>query len=300
MSIVTSREVLPRTFSHRFGEAPSAERKFVVTVTQPVPHQTILNFIRIAHGSPHPEYAYLFCVEGSLTEPDPYHVEVTFRYELPQSGGPEDGKKFASSPLARPDVWSFSAGGAQIPATRHYDGNGNYNVKPLVNGAGDLFEGVTGLEAEIRATISWNRATFPKNLASVANCVNDAPWLWGARHTWFCQGISASAQSEVVNGTLVNYWSGSTELVYRASSHNLYLPHVGWNYLRTAGDYSASSKTRQYVVFKNSDGTDEQVPASTPQPLNADGTRKEGEPDILVRRIYPEITFSYYFGTPPF
>jgi hypothetical protein len=54
------------------------------------------------------------------------------------------------------------------------------------------------------------------------------------------------------------------------------------------------------VLVKDSDGTD--VRASTPQPLNTNGTQKSAgsAPDILTRRIYPEINFTTYFGVPPF
>jgi len=296
MSVVDFREILPRTFSHRFGEAPTAERRFVVTVTQPVPHQTIIDQIGIVHGSTHPEYAYLFCTEGTLSETDRHHVDATFRYEVPRFDGQD--AQLEPNPLARRDVWSFSTGGAQIPVARYYEGDGNNTIKPLVNAANDLFEGVTSLEAEVRATISWNRAQFPAALAAaVTNSINSHPYLWGGVHTWFCQGISASAQSEVVNGLTVNYWSGTTELVYRASGHNLRLLHVGWHYLKTAGNYSPDSKTRAYV--KTNDG--EEVASSNPQPLKSDGTLKtSGEPDILVRRVFPEVNFATFFGTPPF
>lgn len=298
MSVVGFREILPRTFSHRFGEAPTAERRFVVTVTEPVSHQTIIDQIGIVHGSVHPEYGYIFCTEGTFTETDRHHVEATFRYELPQFDG-QDPQRFEPNPLARADLWSFSTGGAQIPAVQHYDGTGNATLKPLVNSAGDLFEGVTTLEAEVRATIAWNRAVFPANLAAaVTNCVNSAPYLWGEAHTWFCQGISATPQSEVVNGLPVAYWSGTTELVFRASGHNLRLIQQGWNYLKTAN--VLSSKERAYVDYDNN-GTVERVPSSTPQSLNSDGTRKtSGDPDIITRRVYQEIDFATYFGVPPF
>lgn len=292
MSIVSYREVLPRTFSHRFGEAPTAERRFVVTVSEPVSHQAIINQIGIGHGSTHPEYDYLFCTEGTFSETDRHHVDATFRYELPKFDG-QDAKRFEPNPLARADIWSFSTGGAQIPTTRYYDGTGNATIKPLVNGAQDLIEGITSLEAEVRATIAWNRATFPADLAAaVTNCVNSSPYLWGGAHTWFCQGISASPQSEVVNGLPVSYWTGTTELVYRASTHNLFISHVGWNYL------DGGTKKKAYVIDPD---TNEKVPASTPQPLNSDGTRKtSGEPDILTRRVFAEIDFATYFGVPPF
>ena len=295
MAITSFREVLPRTFTHRFGEAPTAERKFAATVTGPTSTQEVLNAIGIFHGSVHPEYPYLRCLNGSFTEPDRFHVEATYSYELPSVGSQE----LDPNPLARPDVWSFSTGGAQVPALYYYHGNGNADVRPLVNAAHDFFEGLTTLEAEVRATISWNRAVFPAALAAaVTNGINDAPYLWGEKHTWQCAGISAQRQYEVVNDVEIGYWSGTTELVYRASGWNLLLPHVGFNRLD-------GNDKRPCLVKGNEDG-DEDIAATTPQPLNNNGTQKyppgttQGVPDILVRRIYREISFNPYFGTPPF
>lgn len=295
MAVINYREILPRTLSHKFGEAPTAERKFIATVDGATPTQQVLNAIGIFHGSVHPEYTYLRCLNGSFTEPDQFHVEATYSYELPNVGSQE----LDPNPLARPDVWSFSTGGAQVPALTYYHGNGNADVRPLINGAGDFFEGLTTLEAEVRATIAWNRAQFPAALAAaVTNGINDAPYLWGAAHTWQCSGISAQRQYEVVNDVEIGYWSGTTELVYRASGWNLSLPHVGFHYVSGTGG-------TKFTVYARNKDTGEDEPASTPQPLNADGTLKyaggtSGPPDILVRRIYREISFNPYFGTPPF
>ncbi len=294
MAVTSFREVIPRTFTHRFGEAPTAERKFVATVDGATPTQQVLNAIGIFHGSNHPEYPYLRCLNGSFSEPDRFHVEATYSYELPAVGSAE----LDPNPLARPDVWSFSTGGAQVPALTYYDGNGNGDIRPLVNAAHDFFEGLTTLEAEVRATIAWNRAAFPADVAAaVTNGINASSYLWGPKHTWQCAGISASKQYEVVNSVEIGYWSGTTELVYRASGWNLLLPHVGFNRL-------VGSDKRPCLVKGNEDG-DEDIAASTPQALNANGTQKfppgggQGVPDILVRRVFPEINFAPYFGVPP-
>lgn len=297
MSVVNFREVLPRTFQHRFGESPSAERKFVVTLTEPVAHQLVLNTVGIFHGAAHPEYGYLVCTEGSINETDRQHAEITYRYEVPQFDG--NSSEFQPNPLARADVWSFSTGGAQVPALTYYDGTGNESQRALVNSANDFFEGLTTLEAEVRATIAWNRPTFPADLAAaVTNCVNDDAYLFGDRHTWLCQGISASPQSEVVNDVRINYWSGTTELVFRASTHNILIPNVGFNCL-VGGD-------KKPCKVKGLETGDADVAASTPQPLNSDGTQKyppgttQGLPDLLTRRVYREISFPTFFGLPGF
>jgi hypothetical protein len=292
MAVMLANEVLPRTFSHKFGESPTAERKFVVTVDVPTPTASIISAIGIFHGDSHPEFAYLLMLDASITETDRHHVEVTCRYEVPKQ---ED---LDPNPLARPDVWSFSTGGAQVPALTYYHGTGNADRRPLVNAAGDFFEGLQAVESEVRATIAGNRAAFPlADAAAVTNTINASPYLGGSAHTWLCAGISGSAQTEVVNDEELRFWSITVELVYRRSGHNLLLPHVGWHYVNSPG----GPKFRTFV--RADDGTD--VAAGTPQPLTETGSQKyvggtSGPPDILERRIYPAVNFSSYFGTPPF
>jgi hypothetical protein len=298
MSIIGYREVLPRTFSHKFGESPTAERKFVVTTDAPEAHQTLLNTVGIFHGSMHPEFSYLLCTEGSVTETDRQHAEITYRYEVPQVGS-QDAQP---NPLARPDVWSFSTGGAGVPALVYYHGSGNGTRRSLTNSAGDFFEGAMTEEAELRCSISGNRPAFPIDIAAaVTNCVNSDSFLTAAPHQWKCQGISAQQQVEVVNGIEIKYWSVTVELVYRQSGWNLLLPNVGWNYIE------GGEKRRAWVWSDpGAGGTREQIASSNPMPLLANGglsTSSPGEsnpPIILTRRVHREIAFTPYFGTPPF
>jgi len=294
MSVLAFREVLPRTFTHRFGESPTAERKFVVTTTEPVAHQLLLNTVGIFHGASHPEFTYLRCTEGSVTESDRQHAEITYRYEVPNVGT-ED---YQPNPLARRDVWSFSVSSAAVPALYYYHGNGNGDIRPLVNAAGDYIEGLEAVEGEIRATINGNRPTFPLSVAgSVTNSINSAPYLGGAAYTWLCQGISAQQQLEVVNDIEVKYWSVSVELVYRSSTWVMKIPHVGWHYVKSG------IKTKCWV-YQGEGSQREQVDASAPQPLTETGDMKYpgagGNPDQLLRRVHQAIDFTGFFGTPPF
>jgi len=296
MAVLSYRELVGRTFQHRFGESPTAEIRYALTLDDPATsHQEMLNAVGIFHGSYHPEYNYLRCTEGSVSEgdPDPWHATISYRYETPLRGNLE----WEPNPLARPDVWSFSTGGAQVPALTYYEGSGNGNLQPLVNGAGDFFEGLTTEEAEVRASISGNRATFPLALASaVTNALNDAPYLGGAVHTWKCAGVSAQQSTEVVNEIELNFWSVTVELVYRQSGWPYLIPHVGWNYL-DGGEKKA-------VYVKGPPPEEANIASTNPQPLNEDGTLKYpgsgGMPDILTMRLNPEVDFSTYFGVPPF
>jgi hypothetical protein len=294
MAVLSYREILPRTFSHKFGESPTAEIKYALTLDGPTNTQDILGAIGIFHGAAHPEYAYLLCHNGQVTETDRFHAEATYSYETPQRGTQE----YNASPLSRADVWSFSTSGISIPVFRFYNGNGNGDIKPLINTAGDIIEGATGIEGELRLSISGNRSAFPiANAVAVTGAVNSDSFLGAGAHQWMCHGISGQQATEVVNGAQVNYWQVTAELSYKASGYKLFLPNVGWNYT------SSGQKKRCYVFSE--DG--EKVASASVMALNDDGSIKfnsdftgSGAPAILERRVNPAVAFAGYFGTPPF
>ena len=291
MAVLSFREIVPRSFTHRFGESPTAEIRYHATTDGPTPTQTVLNTIGIFHGASHPEYGYLLCTEGNLNELDRFHVEVVYRYEVPATGT-EDSDP---NPLARADVWSFSTGGAAVPALAYYEGSGNGNIRPLVNSAFDFFEGAMTEESELRATITGNRLVFPVGLAAqVTNAVNSDAFLGAAAYQWKCQGISGQQQVEVVDGAEIKYWSVSVELAYRNSGWRLMLPDVGWNYLESG------EKKRAYVKGPPPDS--EEIASANPIALNSNGSIKSPgtAPDILYRRVHAEVAFQPLFGTPPF
>lgn len=292
MAVISFREVLPRTFSHKFGESPTAEMRFVVTVDEPTATQTLINAVGYLHGSQHPEYSFLRMLDASVNELDRQHAELSLRFELPKQ------ENLDPNPLARPDVWSFSTGGAQVPALAYYYGTGNGDIRPLVNAAGDYIEGLTTVEAEVRATISGNRATFPLAMAAaVTNSINASPYLGGAAYTWQCAGITGQQATEVVNSIEVRYWQVSVELIYRASGYVSKIPHVGFHYID-------GTKKRRAWVYDGEPGQSEKVDATTPQPLTESGDLKypgaNGVPEQLLRRLHPAVEFAGYFGVPPF
>lgn len=292
MSVVAFREVLPRTVQHRIGEAPSAERRFVVTLENTAtPHQTVINTVGIGHGSPHPEYSLLVMTDASLNENagSPYHVEITYKYEFVSSD------ELEQNPLLRPDIWSFSVGGAKVPAVSYY-GDGDA-LRPLTNAAGELIENLTTEEAEVRATITGNRASFPLQLAAfVANTLNAGPYLGGRSFTWKCAGIGGQQAVEVVNEVELRYYQITTELVYRASGWPLILPDVGFNYLEDG------ARKRAWVEFRDEQGEVTRVPAANAVALAADGKMlpPATPPRLLVRRVHRAVNFSQYFGSPTF
>jgi hypothetical protein len=257
----------------------------VVTLDNASPSVTeVANYLAIYHGSPHPEFGFLTMTEAVMTEgsPSPFHAEVTFRYELLQPDARDP------NPLARPDIWTFSTSGAAVPALTYWDGN---IKRPLINSANDFFEGLQTEEAEVRATITGNRITFPLQLArTVTNRVNNDNFLGADLYTWKCAGVSGQQQIEMVNNIEVRYWSINIELVYRESGWPLQLPNVGYNYL-DANDI----KQRAFVFFEG-----EKVPVVNPVALEPNGDMKPpgSLPDILVRRVNDRVNFGDIFGVP--
>lgn len=292
MAVTSFREVIGRTLSHKFGEGPTCDRKFIVTLDDPATnHQVILNAVGIFHGAVHPEYTYLRCLNGQVQEgsPTPYHAEVTYSYEVPKQ------ENLDPNPLSRPDVWSFATGGSSIPALFYYEGTGNGTVRPLVNSAKDFMESAMTDEAECKASIAGNRASFPLSMAiAVTNSVNSAPYLGAPKWYWKCNGISAQQAVEVVNDVEVRYWQITVELSYRQSGWPLQLPDVGYNCIESG------KKVRAYVFDPEENTT--KIPSANTVALNSDGSIKSvGQfPDILERRVHKEVDFNSYFGTPPF
>ncbi len=299
MAVLSYREVLPRTLSHKFGEAPTAELKYVCTLDGATNTQDIINTVGIFHGAAHPEFSYLLCLNVAVSETDAFHAEVTYSFESPQEGIQE----FQSSPLSRADIWSFSTSGISVPCFRYYNGSGNGDIKPLINSAGDILEGAQAIEGELKLSIAGNRATFPiANAVAVTGALNSDSFLGAAAYQWMCHGISGQPAVEVVNGQEVNFWQVTAELSFKASGYQLYLPNVGWHYISGAG---ASKKKERCYVFE--EGGIQQVASASVMALNDDGSIRfntdftgSGAPTILPRRVNPAVAFATYFGTPPF
>ena len=287
MTAFLQREILPRTMTHKFGDSPTAERRFVVSTDGETPQQDVLAQVGIYHLSPHPEWPFLSVLSITATETDPYHSEITYSYGMTAQENEDP------NPLARPDVWNFSAGGSSVPAVDYYFGTGNGVLKALDNAAQDPFEGVTKTEAELTATISGNRANFDIGLAAlVTNSINNAAYLGGAQYTWLCTGISGVQATEMVNDAELRYWQVGVTLIYRQSTHLLKIADCGFNYL------DGGVKKRCYV--EDADGT--KVPSANPMPLDPAGAMLAYAQSFttLERRMHREINFQTYFGVPPF
>lgn len=272
-------EIHPRTFSQRFGESPTAERTFVET-----PDVDVFEALP-AIGQEHPEYAALKCTGVAKTtgyggDPDQISYRVSY--------APAPSCEQEPNPLERCDRWSIGTSGTTTPATTWLDSGVE---KALVNSAGDPISGFSKRRLEVRLTVSGNRAAFPMSMArTVVNATNLTAWGGGAQRTWLCSGASAQQRTELVGTLVLEFWAISFEFLYNDELWSLSVPDVGLNYISASG-----AKVR--VTVEDADGN--YIPSPKPLPLNADGSLKNGEPNVLQRPVYREIEFSSYFGDPP-
>ena len=273
-------EIHPRTFSQRFGEAPSAERTFIET-----PDVDTVEVLP-AIGQEHPEYAALKCTGVAKTtgyggDPDQISYRVTY--------APAPTCEQEPNPLSRCDRWSIGTSGSSVPATTWLDSG---TEKALVNSAGDPISGFSKRRLELRLSVAGNRADFPIATArTVVNATNSTTWGGGAQRTWLCSGASAQQKTELVGTLIVEFWAITFEFLYNADLWSLSVPDVGLNYINSSG-----AKVRATV--EDADGN--YIPSPKPLPLNSDGSLKaSGDADILQRPVYREIDFSTYFGSPP-
>lgn len=294
MGVRTVRE-LPRTYEREIGKAGVAIRRFVADLSDDTLNNnptgatailqgtTGLNF-----GSFHPDpllstwrLRKISVQEGY--ESNPYFVLVTAEYS-----NITDNE--STSPLNRTAVWSFEGQGIEVPALYYYDGAGNGSMRPLTNSAYDYFPGLTTTEYSIRARVQQNFANLPSAQLQATDALNSETYLGGLPHTWKCAGVNTQYTQEDWNGTVVKYWATTSEMIFRASSWNLQLPDIGWNFL-------GGGQKRRAMVFDFQNG--EWVASANPVGLDGSGNLTLGAPAILVRRVSPEIDFQSLFGTPP-
>lgn len=264
MAVLSYREVLPRNYSHKLGGSPEASCVWIATLDGPTATATILDAIGIQHGTQHPEHINLTCDNITVDETDRHHATVTYSYALPgqEKDNPDDPTQ---PPWMQPDKWSFSTTNASVACTERYVGLGNANKAPLANTAGDVIVGISRAEAELKITISGSRLTFDlAKTKTLVNTINSAPWAGFPTWTVQCVGVSATPDKLEWEGQVVNFWQVNTELVYRSTSHNIFLPNVGWNVI-------VNGKKERAWVYITEKGQRYKVPSPHQVALNGQG-----------------------------
>jgi hypothetical protein len=324
MSVVSWREILPRTFSHSFGNAIECERSFALTLDGPTNTQECLNSVGIKFGDSHPEYPSIYCLSAELTESDFYHAELSISYGVVEANAPnsagapggdggdggggggggsgDNGDGPVLNPLSRADVWNFSSSTVEVPVQNAYRDttifskqaiyeNNTATPRAITNTAGDaIWSGLTKTVGQMKLTIKGNREKFNwTDAAYVTGGINGKSWLNRPAATWMCQGVSATPQREQVGDSTVRFWEVNVELIYRTEGFILPVINSGLN----AMEFDAvTGKLERRRVFVKSEGMpDPGVPADLPVALTDKG--EQMKPTGTQYPFFEPITLYY-------
>jgi len=234
-------------------------------------------------GAYHPVHTALRLRKISVNErweDDPYKLEVVGEYALITSDE-------LLSPTARASQWAFESQAGQIPALWYYDGGDFY---PLTNSAGDFFPGLVTDESLVRIKVQRNFAGVPYSWLALQNHVNSSSYLGCNKNTIKVVAVDVVRNAEEWNNSYQEYYTATASMMYRQSSHLLYLPDVGFNYID-------GGERRRGMVFDEKNA--EWVPSPGPIALNGLGALvPTGQPAILSRRVNPQANLEAVFGTP--
>jgi hypothetical protein len=300
-TIVSTKE-LARTFENEVGSTGGvAKRRWVCMLSDdtlqnqgPPDINTILTATAgTSFGAYHPVHTILRLRKVSVNErfdDNPYAIEVIGEYGLVTADE-------LLTPTARAAVWSFESKPGSIPAFAYYH-SGNNDIRPLTNSAFDYFPGLTTDESLVQITIRKNFSSYPSAWLGLQNCVNDALFLGCAIDTVKVIGVDSQYTTEEFNNTLVNYYATTATLAYRQSSHRLFVPDVGFNFI----NQSPLEKRRAMVFdFQNAEWV------ASPNPVGLDNTGgltlgapaiRSEPPGTFGLRVNPRASFAT-FGTPP-
>lgn len=296
---VASYHELASTFENELGGQPKAVRTWAVTLTDdtlqsnPTSHRAVITALALDnYGAAHPDVIdnpYFGLRKVTVTErysDSPYHILVVAEYGVISANE-------LLAPTSRTAEWSFESKPSQVAALYYWDGT---TRRPLTNSAYDYYEGLTTEELIVVAKVTKNYSDFdaangPQDLINATNKVNSGTYLGCAVHTWKVAGVNTEYVTEIYNNVAYQYWRTTSELQFRQSTWNLFLPDVGWNFID-------GGQKRRAMVFDFENG--EWVASPNPVGLNGSGGMNfTAHPSINERRVCEEVNFSPLFGTPP-
>jgi len=289
---IVSTVELARTFENEIGSTGgTARRRWVCNLSDntlsaggPPDITTILSATAgSSWGAYHPVHTALRLRKLSVNErweDDPYKLEVVGEYATITNDE-------LLSPTARASQWAFESQAGQIPALWYYSGGTLY---PLTNSAGDFFPGLVTDESLVRIKVQKNFAGVPYNWLALQNHVNSSSYLGCNQNTIKVVAVDVVRNAEEWNNSYQEYYTATASMMYRQSSHLLYLPDVGFNYID-------GGERRRGMVFDEKNA--EWVPSPGPIALNGSGALvPTGQPAILSRLVNPQANLQAVFGTP--
>ena len=230
-----------RALVGRFGESYRYTRAWMVKVDDVnTPMRDIANAPGVSFLDPHPDDPTCLAMEFQ-TKPEGnslLHYVVTDTYFAPDASSPSGGGGGGggggspggggSAPEFIPGIptlWTAASSVASAPV------KADVNGKTLKNSAGTPFDKVEADRACFRLVLKrpWADNTWQALAAQYTNATNSDTWMGQPPHSWKCQGMSATPETQNAAGVTMSYWMTTWEFEFRAPEKDAdNVEHPGW------------------------------------------------------------------------
>jgi hypothetical protein len=204
----------------------------------------------LAHASipdrrdPHPENALALCINRGFKRVDGFDTLVILTATFSTKYDQEDN----DDPLNLPIKGGMKSGFREVPA--YYDAYG----QPLVNDAGDLFEGLTKKSRIRTVNVTTNFSAIPDYLFELADTLNaNAVTIHGktrAAGTCFLSNVNMPDEPTSSKDG-VTYWPITYDVEINPSGYHIILPNKGMHELiyETRADAAADFKPATKAAY---------------------------------------------------
>lgn len=212
--------------------ADSQNRSFRILLNSPNEIVDVQSVCGVRIGDQHPYNANLYCVsfDARFDGDGRSIIAASFNYQTTPSSNPGGQDPKSQSPDVRLANWSINSSLYEIPiwswrertGARSWDG-----PKTAANGAKDMYDGVSALDALITISIQQFEPTDPTKHARHVGAVNKEEIKLGSLvmppHTVMLRGISSQPVTESWGGILYRGWTCSYEFAYRANDTEIWI-----------------------------------------------------------------------------
>jgi hypothetical protein len=228
--------------------AVQTTRTFKIVKNSPSEYINIQQVCNVFVGTPHPVEGGLWCssLNAQYDGDSRMVIVVTFNYDsVPTQGGQPP-----QAPPVREANWSISTSLIEVPAYvwKPITGPNAGQERPIINPVGDLYEGVTRLEALVTISVTQFEEIDPTRHCLFAGVVNENPLQIGSlvcppRSVMF-RGVQTSPAIETFGGQQYSGWTANYEFAYRRNYVGAPVDDaIGWDWAQPVSGFNVRAFT---------------------------------------------------------
>jgi hypothetical protein len=237
------------TFNGTDPENPvQTTRTFKIIKDSPSEYINLQQVCGVFVGDGHPEEAGLYCssLNAQYDGDSRMYIVVTFNYDtVPTAGGQPP-----TAPPVREANWSVSTSLIEVPAYvwKPITGPNAGQERPIANPVGDLYEGVTRLEALVTISVTQFEEIDPTRHCLFAGAVNESPLKIGSlscppRSVMF-RGVQTTPAIETFGGQQYSGWTANYEFAYRRNYVGSPVnAAIGWDWAQPVSGFNVKAFT---------------------------------------------------------